>query len=336
MLLALAILLTLMPVTVFAEEIYHPDDIAIINEFIQNYHPTGMTEAPEDGSSVPDNWIDIVYWNDESPMRVRYLSIGDKGLTGTLNLSDLEKLEQLACYRNELTGLNLSDLPALESILCDDNNLTGTLDLTNLTNLYELTAPDNNLSYIDVSNLASFERLFCQNNDLTGFDASGTSLKYLDCRNNLLTELDLSGFGIFTYLNCSDNLLTSVKLNPAATYSSGIDVRNNYLANYSAVTGKDGIVWDNGLNYFTPQKGIYTVTYNANGGAGTMADGKAFQDLPFTLPANGFTAPAGKRFDTWAIGSADSATKVDPGETHTFTSDTAVFALWEDLPVPGT
>ena len=49
----------------------------------------------------------------------------------------------------------------------------------------------------------------------------------------------------------------------------------------------------------------YTITYNANGGSGTMADGIAPDGEAFVLPGCSFTAPKGKVFDTWAIGSID-------------------------------
>ena len=297
-----------------------------------------MTEAPEDGSEVPDYWLNRVYWNSDSPKRVRILSIANLGLGGTFNLGGLEKLESLYCESNNLTGLNLTNLPALEDLGCGDNNLSGTLNLTNLTKLKHLYVTDNDLSYIDVSGLASFEKLFCYNNKLTGLNASGTSLLALLCDNNLLTELDLSGIDSLDYLACSYNLLTSVKLNPDAPYSIGIDVSNNYLADYSAVSGKEGISWDTGnpVKYkFLPQKATYAVTYNANGGGGSMAPGKAFQDIPFTLPANGFTAPAGKQFVSWAIGSP-SGTQVYPGGKYTFTASTVVYAVWIDVLPPNT
>ncbi len=314
---------------------YHTGDIAIINEFIRNYHPTGMTEAPADGSEVPDNWDGVVSWNDESPKRVEFLTISDLGLSGTLKLSGLEKLICLECYYNELTGLDLSDLPALRDLGCAENNLTGTLDLTNLTNLRCLEAEQNNLSFINVSGLANLTTLICVDNELIGFDASGTDLTELRCENNLLTELDLSGLESLIYLDCSGNLLTSVKLNPDATYSSGIDVRNNYMPDKSAVTGKPGIEWDTEYFEFTPQNTPYKITYNANGGQGSMDNGYAVPGVPFTLPANGFTAPAGKQFVSWAIGSP-SGPKVYPGGKYIFNRNTIVYAVWSDVLPPNT
>ena len=71
----------------------------------------------------------------------------------------------------------------------------------------------------------------------------------------------------------------------------------------------------------------YTLTFDANGGSGTMAP---IADLTgeHTLPANEFTAPSGKQFKGWSL-TTDGAivTKVDMTENRT------VYAIWEDIPV---
>ena len=50
----------------------------------------------------------------------------------------------------------------------------------------------------------------------------------------------------------------------------------------------------------------YTVSFDANGGTGTMAD---VTDISgeYTLPANGFTAPVGKQFKAWSVGGVEKA-----------------------------
>ena len=71
----------------------------------------------------------------------------------------------------------------------------------------------------------------------------------------------------------------------------------------------------------------YTLTFDANGGSGTMAP-KADLTGEYTLPSNEFTAPTGKQFKGWSL-TADGAivTKVDMTENKT------VYAIWEDIPV---
>ena len=50
----------------------------------------------------------------------------------------------------------------------------------------------------------------------------------------------------------------------------------------------------------------YTVSFDANGGTGTMADVTGVSG-EYTLPANGFTAPAGKQFKAWSVGGVEKA-----------------------------
>ena len=72
----------------------------------------------------------------------------------------------------------------------------------------------------------------------------------------------------------------------------------------------------------------YTVSFAANGGTGTMAAATGVSG-EYTLPANGFTAPAGKQFKAWSVGGSEKAV----GDKITVTANTTVTAVWEDIPV---
>ena len=73
----------------------------------------------------------------------------------------------------------------------------------------------------------------------------------------------------------------------------------------------------------------YTVSFNANGGTGTMADVTGVPAGAYTLPANGFTAPAGKQFKGW---STDASGAVIAGTTYNVTGDVTLYAIWENKP----
>ena len=73
----------------------------------------------------------------------------------------------------------------------------------------------------------------------------------------------------------------------------------------------------------------YTVSFNANGGTGAMADVTGVPAGTYTLPANGFTAPAGKQFKGWAT---DAAGTVITDTTYNVTGDVTLYAIWEDVP----
>lgn len=65
----------------------------------------------------------------------------------------------------------------------------------------------------------------------------------------------------------------------------------------------------------------YTVSFDANGGTGTMANVTGVTG-EYTLPANGFTAPAGKQFKAWSVGGVEKAV----GDKITVTANTTVRA----------
>ncbi len=111
---------------------------------------------------------------------------------------------------------------------------------------------------------------------------------------------------------------------------------------FTAPTGKEFKAWEiggseyaAGASYtFTADTAVtavwvsatYTVSYVAGGGSGSMAPGKATAGVAFTLPACTFTAPAGKEFKAWKIGSNEYAA----GASYTFTANTTVTAVWKN------
>ena len=81
------------------------------------------------------------------------------------------------------------------------------------------------------------------------------------------------------------------------------------------------------VNYTAPVT-TYTVSFNSNGGTGTMADVTGISG-EYTLPANGFTAPSDKQFKAWSVGGVEKAA----GDKITVTANTTVTAIWENIPV---
>ena len=68
----------------------------------------------------------------------------------------------------------------------------------------------------------------------------------------------------------------------------------------------------------------YTITYDANGGTGTMAD------TTNTVAECTFTAPEGKVFSKWNTAADGTGTNYNPGAKAS--SDLDLFAIWEDNP----
>ena len=75
--------------------------------------------------------------------------------------------------------------------------------------------------------------------------------------------------------------------------------------------------------------GNHTVSFDANGGEGSMTGGSFTGG--YTLPSCSFTAPSGKQFKCWALGSA-SGMQFDTDATYYLYKDVTFYAIWEDLP----
>ena len=85
----------------------------------------------------------------------------------------------------------------------------------------------------------------------------------------------------------------------------------------------------------TPQPTTYTVTYDANGGSGTMTD----SDSPYaagatvTVLGNEFTR-TDYEFDHWNTAADDSGTSYDEDDTFTINANTTLYAQWTENTTP--
>ena len=70
----------------------------------------------------------------------------------------------------------------------------------------------------------------------------------------------------------------------------------------------------------------YTVSFDKNGGTGTMNPETVIAGSKYTLPACGFTAPSNKKFDGWEV----NGTKYAVGASIEVNSNVIVKALWTD------
>ena len=82
-----------------------------------------------------------------------------------------------------------------------------------------------------------------------------------------------------------------------------------------------------------------TITFDKNGGTGTMADVTKNKGESFTLPACTFTPPVGKEFKAWQV----DGTEKNVGDNIVLNGDTTIKAVWKDIgsvpptpPVPPT
>ena len=121
-----------------------------------------------------------------------------------------------------------------------------------------------------------------------------------------------------------------------APASDGLTRPDGNTGSYFKWLGSDGNLYAPGDNVpavvtrltaqFDSSSHSVTITFNGNGGTGTMDSVTVKAGANYTLPACGFTEPEGKQFNGWST-SADGS--VISGTSYEVSSDTTFYAIWE-------
>ena len=162
------------------------------------------------------------------------------GIT-SLDVSNNSKLTYLSCSSNQLTSLDVSNNTALSSLYCYSNQLTSLVGLNNTTLKY-LDCGGNQLTSLDVSNNTALTEFYCYSNQLISLDISNnTALTLLHCYSNQLISLDVSNNTALEVLQCTFNKLTSLDVSNNMDLQSldcgsnqliSLDVSNNTALTY--------------------------------------------------------------------------------------------------------
>ncbi len=140
------------------------------------------------------------------------IDVREMGIGSLKGVEFFTSLQNLYCYRNELTALDVSACRELEILRCYDNAMT-TLNVSGCTALYFLDCGGNMLTSLDVSGCNALEQLFCFDNQLTVLNIQGCQeLQTLSCPRNLLRTLNVSGFSELRGLYCGDNMLSTLNV----------------------------------------------------------------------------------------------------------------------------
>ena len=114
------------------------------------------------------------------------------------------------------------------------------------------------------------------------------------------------------------------------TACTGIEIENLPAGNYFVRYAEDHNHFASPDTVVTVGDGAQladcTITFNGNGGSGSMGPVIVKAETNYILPACGFTAPADQEFKAWEIGGAEY--KV--GDSYTVLGDTEIKALWEN------
>lgn len=129
----------------------------------------------------------------------------------TLEFENCVHLYDLICGTNALKQLDLTGLPALESLNCTTADIN-TIKLGNNTKLKTIKADANKLKSINLVEAPNLESVSLPINSLTEIDLNGVSCASLDLSSNALTSLDLSKTSNLEWLSVSSNPLRSINL----------------------------------------------------------------------------------------------------------------------------
>ena len=257
------------------------------------------------------------------------LSCHENKLT-TLDVSMCPKLTDLSCYSNSLTELDVSQQKALEYLNIGDNRFTQ-IDLSENTKLASFYAGNNELTAIDVSNMPLLDILVVPNNHFRSLDLSAcTELEWLNVDGNNLSALDLSNCPDVYQLSCEKNSIAKLNISgcpdlvsltntiPVELMKDGDFEYNRYFANayyYFSLDTTTQLVSD-----AAPSNA--TVTFDSNGGSGSMAPVTVVEGKTINLPENAFTAPEGYVFARWEVGR--------PGEVYGVSCTQTIKAVWAE------
>ena len=114
------------------------------------------------------------------------------------------------------------------------------------------------------------------------------------------------------------------------TACTGIEIENLSAGNYFVRYAEDHNHFASPDAEVTVGEGKpladFTITFNGNGGSGSMEPVTVKAGINYILPACGFTAPADQEFKAWQIG----GTEYKVGDSYTVLGDTEIKALWEN------
>lgn len=281
---------------------------------------------------------------------LKTLSLPGNQLTA-VDLSKNLALKSLTITDNQLTTLDVSKNQLLKLIHCSGNNLTD-LNVTNNLELGVLVCSGNNLTALDVSKNPKLVQINCSGNKLTALDVSkNPQLMLMDCSHNQLTSLDITaneeiiefkGKGQKYDIEVDESTLTfDLKSLPEGFDKSKViswtggtasgdtlkidsDKPSQVIYTYQAKPNNNLSVT---LNVTYKEK--VNITFESNGGTGSMPKVTKNAGETYTLPECEFTAPENQEFDTWEI----DGKKVAPGTEIKIEKDTVVKATWKDIMV---
>ena len=147
----------------------------------------------------------------EERSQVEYLTCSEQSISNLTGIGYFPNLIYLSCQQNNLTELDLSQNTALEQLYCFENQITN-LDLSVCPNLLVLSCANNLFTSLDLSNNPEIKWIYCGDNpqlqSLNVRNCSKTTIIY--CYRCVLTQLDVSDCVSLSSLFCFHNNIESL------------------------------------------------------------------------------------------------------------------------------
>jgi len=167
------------------------------------------------------------------------ISVPNLNITDLTGIEAFVNLQELECFNNALTSLDLTSNTQLINLYCDGNQLTS-LDISQNTNLRNLECTNNQLTSLDISANTALEGLLLNFNNLSSLNTSqNTAITSLGVGNNQLASLDLSQNTAITSLNLSFNQFTSIDISQNTAITSLNVTGNPQLTSLNVANGNN-------------------------------------------------------------------------------------------------
>ena len=262
------------------------------------------------------------------------------GLLSKLNITGCSALQELIVFGNQLTSLDVSGRSALKDLSASNNSISS-LNVSGCSALESLAVSCNKLSSIDISSCGKLDTLNVAENQLSSIDISKctATLEYLGVEYNKLSSLNINGCKSLVALFCHDNKIPSLDITTAPI------IKNAYRNGDRATEGniqKYSLDYDHpsGNTLWVDKSTVIivnnTVSFNANGGKGTMQPLSVPNGEAVTLPANSFSR-VGWRFTSWNTKKDGSGTSYSNKASLTLKDqDLTLYAQWVKMKkIPG-
>ena len=282
--------------------------------------------------------------------KVKYITSAFDGCTSLESIKGIEDLDVSGCVNFNSLFNNCKSLKSLDLSDWSTSNITSVSSM--FAGCSSLTSLD--LSKWDTRNFTNLASLFAGCTSLTSLNVSTwdvskvTTATYVFVNCTSLESLDLSNWDTSAVTNgyaafANDSALNSVTLGSnfkfSTTGSGGLyvlptpnNISKKWQKGDDATTARTpaemaSLSGDDIAGTWVWSETVYTISFDANGGSGSMDPQKSVEGAAVTLASNAFTNGS-YDFAEWNTAADGSGTSYADGATITPTADMTLYAQW--------